>query len=303
MSEKYQEATSYTPDIAHACEIALVRLLRAFSMYRPHLRLVGGLTPRYLTPAAPPHVPAHVGTTDVDIVLNISVLVHGGHYNSLRKQLKNAGFSRHVNAVGKASAWQWECRVDGRTIVVEFLQHTDEAAGGKLAAVEGEQVSACLIPHVGIVEDWYSETTVMVELEDGVSQEIIRHADVISFIVLKSLAYDDRAERKDAADLLHVIMYWEKGLDNLVELFAERLQSGKHQAALNTALAALGRRFCSDGKTKGADKDGPGAYVNFHGMSGSGEQEMLERRNVSGMIEYLLTGIQEKSGNSYWAIP
>ncbi len=36
--------------------------------------LVGGLTPRYLVAARPPEVPAHAGTLDVDIVIDLQIL-------------------------------------------------------------------------------------------------------------------------------------------------------------------------------------------------------------------------------------
>jgi hypothetical protein len=65
-------AQAYTPQQTLDCERLLVTLLCRLGPYREHVRLVGGLCPRYLCPAAPPNVPEHVGTQDVDLVLTSS---------------------------------------------------------------------------------------------------------------------------------------------------------------------------------------------------------------------------------------
>jgi hypothetical protein len=76
VSNKPQTADGYDPEHTLACERALVTLLRGFGTLKETLRLVGALVPRYLTPESPPEVPAHAGTSDVDIVLNLQVLAN-----------------------------------------------------------------------------------------------------------------------------------------------------------------------------------------------------------------------------------
>lgn len=105
MNEKYQTFAEYDAARAHDCEIAFVLLLRSFGTLAPTLRLIGGLVPRYLTPARPPEVPEHAGTTDVDIVLNVAVLSEPGLYNKLRGQLKTNGFAPLELGPGKVSSW------------------------------------------------------------------------------------------------------------------------------------------------------------------------------------------------------
>ena len=74
MSEKFKTVDGYSANLTRDCETALVVLLQAFGSLKDTLRLVGGLVPRYLTPERSPEVPPHAGTTDVDVVLNVSVL-------------------------------------------------------------------------------------------------------------------------------------------------------------------------------------------------------------------------------------
>ena len=54
MSEKFKTAGGYSVNLTRDCETALVVLLQAFGSLKDTVRLVGGLMPRYLTPARPP---------------------------------------------------------------------------------------------------------------------------------------------------------------------------------------------------------------------------------------------------------
>jgi hypothetical protein len=64
----------YSDQYTLDCERVLVTLLRGLGPWKDSVYLVGGLTPRYLVPARPPAVPAHAGTMDVDIVIDLQIL-------------------------------------------------------------------------------------------------------------------------------------------------------------------------------------------------------------------------------------
>lgn len=297
MNTKHKTAAEYNTDHTKACEIALVALLRAFGSLKEDLRLVGGLVPRYLTPEQPPEVPAHTGTTDVDVVLNITVLAAKGTYDKLKRQLKDGGFLRYQPAADRPpSAWQWMYDAGGTSIVVEFLQHTDDPEqSARLVEIDGEHVSACQILYAGIAHDWFAETLITVELPDngGIVKEMIRYADAVAFIVLKALAFNSRHERKDASDLIHVMRYWGT-IDLLAETFAERLASGAHASAIDRALTALAENFCDEPDIPGFRKDGPSAVANFHGLQDADEETRFrEQRNVSGMVNYFLEQVSK----------
>lgn len=288
-------ATADGYDAAHtlACERALVTLLRGFGSLKHTLRLVGGLVPRYLTPERPPEVPAHAGTSDVDIVLNLRVLADDEAYKTMAKQLKDRGFERYVNEGGKPSSWRWQRQVsEHEYVLIEFLRDaSQELRGGKVAAVEGEGISALAINHVGIVHDWFAEKEINAELLDGggIATETVRFADVTAFIVLKALAFDDRAENKDAADLVHVMRY-AGSIEAVAQQFIERRSEGKHVEAIDSTLSVLRRRFCDADGVEGHLRDGPVACAQFiHGTDVDfDEQRILEQRNVSGLMTAFL---------------
>ncbi|WP_028103088.1 hypothetical protein [Pseudoduganella violaceinigra] len=299
---KHKTAAEYSTDHTKACEIALVALLRAFGSLKDDLRLVGGLVPRYLTPALPPEVPAHAGTTDVDVVLNITVLAAKGTYDKLKRQLKSGGFIRYQpNPEGPPSSWQWVYAAGGASIVVEFLQHTDDPEqSARLVEIDGEEVSACQILYAGIAHDWFAETSIIVDLphNGGTVKETIRYADAVAFIVLKALAFKTRHEPKDAADLIHVMRY-SGSVDALAASFVERLAGGMHAGAIDSALTALTEHFCDERDIPGFRKDGPSTVANFLGLQDADEDTRFrEQREVSAMVSYFLQQVAKLRVNS-----
>lgn len=295
---KPRTASGYDTDVALACERTLLTLLSAFGNLKDTLRLVGGLVPRYLTPESPPDVPMHVGTSDVDIVLNLEVLAVGNEYTSLADQLKARGFERWLED-GKAASWRWRRRVDKQIeVVVELLRDAGNDTPGRTVSVSGESVSALTIKHAGIVNDWYQEREVAAELLDGggMSVDMVRFADVPSFVILKAIALDQRQENKDAADLIHVIRY-SGSVKEVAALFVVRIRSRLHQEALRDGLAALARRFCDDDYGEGFEKVGAVAYARFFAIENDDER-ILAQRYASGLIQALLHEIQAQTEQS-----
>lgn len=301
MNTKHKTAAQYSTVHTTACEIAFVALLRAFGALKKDLRLVGGLVPRYLIPSQPPEIPEHAGTTDVDVVLNITVLAAKGTYDKLKRQLKDGGFVRYQpDPKGPVSSWQWVYDTGGIPIVVEFLQHTDDPGQSSfLMEIDGEDVSACQILYAGIAHDWFEEKEIVVELPNngGMVKEIIRYADAVAFIILKALAFSSRHERKDAADLIHVMRY-SGSIESLASKFVERLASGLHADAIEHALVVLMENFCDEPDIPGYRKDGPSAVANFHGLQEvDDETRIREQRNVSGMMDHFLKQVAKQREN------
>jgi len=293
---KPRTAAGYDQNVTLACERTLLTLLSAFGNLRETLRLVGGLVPRYLTPATPPDIPVHAGTSDVDVVLNLEILAAGNEYASLAQQLKARGFTRWIED-GQPASWRWRRRVnDNIEVVVELLRDAGNEEPGRTISVDGERVSALTIKHARIVHDWYQEKTVSAQLldGDGISVDTVRFADVPAFVILKALALDQRQERKDAADLIHVIRY-SGSVEEVAALFVQRIRSKQHPEALTDGLAALGRRFGDDEHGEGYEKVGAVAYARFHSENDEDEDELVSRqRFAAGLVQKLLTEIERQ---------
>lgn len=234
MAEKHKKAALYSEETTLACEVALGLLHEAFGSFKDSLRLIGGLVPRYLAPSEP----AHVGTTDVDIVLDVQVLLAGEDYSSLRDQLKNAGFQRLTREGKPPSSWQWQLNIKGVDVIVEFLVSSDNPEEKGLVPLDGEEISACRIPYAAMAKDWFVARKLWFERPDGtgISTETIRYADAPAFVALKALAMKYRHEEKDVADLVHILRHFDGAPASIAEVYATRLAAGEHEVPLRQAL-------------------------------------------------------------------
>jgi hypothetical protein len=285
----------YNDGYTQACERVLVTLLRGLGPWKKSVYLIGGLTPRYLIKARPPKVPAHAGTTDVDLVVDLQILTDTEAYQTLEENLKKLNFERAENARGQKQSWRWRTQTEnGATMIVEFLADDPERGGGKVQVLPTDgNVSALNIPHASIVMDLCEVVEVNAELLDGngIATEQVRHADLVSFTCLKALAFDDRAERKDAHDLVYCLEHAEGGLDAVAAQFRQQL-TGMHGDVVRQCLGILRTRFASTTGTEGHRKDGCVAVAKFeHGDSEEAEHRearALRQREVASLIEEFL---------------
>ncbi len=288
----------YTVD----CERVLVTLLRGLGPWKESVFLVGGLTPRYLVAARPPEVPAHAGTLDVDIVIDLQILADTAGYRSLEENLRAMKFERSTNERGQKLSWRWQTRTEsGALMVVELLANAPEIAGGRVEPLPtAGNISALNIPHSSIVFDMHQVAEIRAELLGGAGNavEAVRHANLVSFTCLKAFAFDQRSARKDAHDLIYCIEHADEGLDGATHMFREAL-AGRHGTVVRDCLSILRNRFAGDDEVDGYLKDGPIAVARFEQgddvETGQREARMLRQRDVSSVIEQLLAGIGRRS--------
>ena len=240
-------------------------------------------------------VPAHAGTLDVDIVVDLQILANTDGYHTLEHNLQRMGFKRATNDSGQKVSWRWQNRTErGEPVILELLADAPEIAGGKVQPLPTVgQISALNIPHASIVFDLHQRTEIQAELLDdaGVATEQIKHANLVSFTCLKAFAFDDRYVRKDAHDLIYCIEYAPDGPDGVAEMFRQAL-AGKHGAVIKDALAILRKRFAQDDRIEGYRKDGPVAVARFEiDEDADPDRRVLRQREASDVIEQLLARI------------
>ena len=285
----------YDDRVTENCERVLVTLLSRLGPWKESVFLIGGLAPRYLVPDRPPAVPAHAGTGDIDIVVELQMLADTDAYRTLEDNIKVLGFKRAENEHGEKQSWRWRADTGiGIPAILELLADDPKASGGKVQPlpVEGN-VSALNIPHASMVFDHHRTKEIRAELVggNGIAIETLRYADLVSFTCLKAFAFEHRRERKDAHDLVYCIEYGPGGIDAAAQEFRTAL-GGKHDDVIEEALAVLRTRFTDDDQTEGYLKDGPVAVSKFE----LGEREdaetrevrALRQRNVSELVGQML---------------
>lgn len=293
---KPQFLIDYSEDVTRDCERVLVTLFSGLGPWRNSVFLIGGLTPRYLVTARPPDVPAHAGTGDIDVVVDLAVLADVEAYRTLEENLKRMGFERAENEKGIKVNWRWKAKTEnGITVILEFLADDPKLNGGALQELPtGGNVSAVNIPNASLVFDLHDRMEVTADLlgQRGRTTESIPYANIVSFTCLKAFAFDHRREGKDAHDLVYCLENADGGLDGTIAKFREAM-AGKHRETVHAALALLRKRFCDPKPNEGYLREGPVAAGRFE-IDGDDEDpeirqlRALRQRAVNDLISRLL---------------
>jgi hypothetical protein len=180
-------------------------------------------------------------------------------------------------------------------VIVEFLAYDPEKAGGHVTELKtAGNVTAMNIPHADIVFDLNDQESVTAHLLDdgGEVTETIYHANRVSFTCLKSFAFEERGERKDAHDLVYCLEHGDGGVDGAVAEF-QAAAEGKHREVIVTALRQLRDPFWDDERIGGYRKDGPVAVALFEiGENPEwAEERALRQREVAELLGRFLQGL------------
>jgi hypothetical protein len=246
----------------------------------------------------------HIGTTDVDIVLDLEVLADVDAYQRLEENLRRMGFERGKNDEGHLQHHRWLKPIrEGVTIVLDLLCDVPREHGSRLVKLPAgaRGLSALRIPGAHLVFADYTEVSITAELldEKGIATEVVRVAGIAPFVMLKAIAYEERAEEKDAYDLVYTISNYDGGPEAVADVFADRAGSaGEDRLWFDRAVAALRSRFASDATTDGHRKDGPTSYARFLTDPAKADQDVLNRRNAAALIEVFLARLDKALGAS-----
>jgi hypothetical protein len=146
--------------------------------------LAGGLAPRYLVGQLPEGARAHVGTTDVDLVIGLALGDETPEtYRTLQNNLVKAQFKQ------REPSYQWARDVDGVPVLVEFLCETDEVEAGIIFRPKGESVGSRLgafnVRGAHLVREDFIERDIEGErLDDGGQSRVTVRVSQTSFPTL-----------------------------------------------------------------------------------------------------------------------
>lgn len=221
-------------------EQALVWLLDGLDGTDVELIVLGGLVPEILTRGREVELPAHLGTTDVDILL-VTHVDHGGELGAVERSLQRLDFTPEERG------WRWRGEVGGRKVKIEFLCDLDSLVDGELISPKGcEELRARNLQGTGYVAlDWHWE-----EIEStapsGESLAVrARFAGLEGYLLSKCAAVRNRAAEKDYYDLPYVLIHNRAGGPQQA---AERLLEGELSAAargMESTFREIGARYDS----------------------------------------------------------
>lgn len=290
--------TDYNPELTAACLQVLALLLSGVGDWKKSIVLIGGLVPELIVKRQPSAASGYTGTGDVDLVVDLAVMADPDCYSTFEEALEKLKF-KPLAEEGKAS-WKWEFAINARTkIQVELLMDDPELEGSRVKAFPPHgRLAACNIRHSSIVFDLYDTITVAVESPDegGVTEQEIRHANIVAFTVLKIFAFRNRREGKDAHDLVYCLQHSGQKIDAIAERFVEALAS-KHGAVIQQGLDDLAATFGDTETLEGFRRDGPTQAAQFEILGDSAEdrdRRVLLQRDFAGVVNALLSEIAKR---------
>jgi hypothetical protein len=265
------------------CERALVTLLGDIGPWSERIYLAGGLAPRYIVGSLPEGARPHVGTTDVDLVIGLALGDESPEaYRTLENNLKKAGFKAE-------SSFRWIKDVQGVNVIVEFLCETDQVEPGRIYKPKeegtGSGLGAFNVRGAQLVtRDWLVRTIEAERLDGGgLSRVDVRVANILSYTVLKILAFQDRHENKDAYDLIYCLLNFGDGPHDAGRVAAESAILDEEQ--VSESLRLLAERFES------VEHDGPHAYGAFLSESGDEDEAARLRQEAVAVVRDFLRGL------------
>lgn len=261
--DKPRHRSGYSPEETEQVEAACLTVAVTLGALMDRLCIVGGLAPsllidRQLGPE-PETGAGHPGTNDLDVGLAI-VLLDDRQYTEIGKRLRREGFGPDRNEQGNPTPQRW--KLEDLDVTIDFLLPPIPGAerGGSIQPLEGD-FAALIAPGLQLASDERQEIDVAGHTLKG--EKVERTVPVCgpaTFIVLKALAFGDRAEPKDAFDLIYVLRRWPGGVSDIVERLEQH--SKRNKAVVEDALRRLARDF-ADPETLG-----PRRVAEFEGAAG-----------------------------------
>lgn len=181
-------------------ETALVRIVDAYGAV-PEFVLLGGLVPDLLCRRSST---LHVGTTDVDVQVNLEIA--GGSVNATRLEaaLRSAGFVPDLERV-----WRWRDRsAPGLVVKAEFLADLDDVPNQTTVTFDGcDHLGAVNLRGTGFAtRDWQLHPLVAPGPAGDIHVEL-RVAGLAGYLLAKTHAAHRRRAVKDWYDLAYVLIH------------------------------------------------------------------------------------------------
>ena len=213
--EDLRSSLDYSEGQKAAAHRVLVELVNLFYEYRDDIRIDGGWVPDLMFPGE-----GHVGSVDVDLLINHIKLKDSG-YLTMAKILLQNGYKEHPE---KYFSFVKQVRIDGITydVDVDILAGMYGGTQKKKRSQHVQGIKA-LKATGGDFAFKFDPQTVRIEAEriDGALDVArINVIAVVPYFVMKASAMG-RGKAKDAYDLYFLIKHYQTGVDGLAKLFED----------------------------------------------------------------------------------
>lgn len=273
MNEKPRHRSGYTSEETELVRSACLTVAVTLGAYLGDVVIVGGLVPSLLIDsqrADPTEADDdHPGTNDLDLGLSLAVL-DDQRYTEISARLRAEGFEPDKNSAGNPTVQRWRLG----ELKVDFLMPPAPGQDPTRRVQNLEPDFGALVTR-GLELAFNERVQVAIAGRTLSGEEATREVPVCgpgAFIVLKTFAFADRSEPKDAFDLTYVIRGTPGGAAEVAAKLKEH--AATHQEIVDEAVGLLGRDFETPahlGPRRAADfayldgEDLDGAAADAHG--------------------------------------
>jgi len=211
----------------------------------PEFVLLGGLVPDLLCSRASR---PHVGTTDIDVQIDMEI--QGGSCNAWRLEdaLQKAGFN-----ADSARVWRWrDVRAPAMVIKIEFLADLDDVPNQEVVRFnECDSLGALNLRGTGFASQDWELRTITADLEGEPSKVQLRVATLAAYLLAKIHAAKGRGLTKDWYDIAYVLLHNDEGGPRVAAQRARDRFGDALVGSTTTALQELSANF-ADASAQGS---------------------------------------------------
>lgn len=245
------DINDYGEEQVQRCLSVLIELMTILEEYRDYIIVVGGWVPRLLCPGAPE---VHVGTTDVDLVVDFARFPDADTF-TIGEILEKNGYEQACGPDERAIPSRYlRMLEDGQEIAIDFLAGEYHGTGKSHRHQRTQDILPRKARGGDIVFSGYVEITLRGKMPNGEGNEIsMRVSSMASFLVMKGMALWDRSDEKDSYDTVYSIKNYPGSPDALVEEVRQFIESG----LVKEGLGKIRAKFID------LSGEGPVAYADF----------------------------------------
>ncbi len=271
--EDLKSYVDYSEGQKQAAHRVLIELVNLFSEYKDDIRVVGGWVPDLMFPGE-----GHVGSVDVDMLINHLTLKDAGYQTMAKILLKN-GYQKHPE---KYFSFVKTIEIDGVGYDVDVDILAGMYGGTKSKWSQHVQGIKALKATGGNFAFDFKPQKVQVEAprpDGAIDVANINVIAVVPYLVMKTAAMG-RGKAKDAYDIYFLIKHYHGGIRGLAKEFEECADMN----IVQEMLEKLSGKFAS------SQHAGPVDVSDFEEILDEEENEML-RRDAYEQVQALITEI------------
>lgn len=269
--DKLHNSHDYSEGQKEAAHRILVELVNLFEVYKDDIRIVGGWVPDLMFPDE-----GHIGSVDVDVLINHMMLEDAG-YQSMAKILLKNGYMEHAE---KYFSFVKDVIVDDITYAVD-VDVLAGMYGGTQIKKRSQHVQGikALKATGGNFAFDFKPQEILLEAKRPDGAMDVAHINVVAvvpYLVMKTAAMG-RGKAKDAYDIYFLLKHYAGG----VKLLSKEFDECRNLPIISEMKLKLSEKFASENHA------GPVDVSDFLSLEDQEEIEMT-RRDVYEQLKLLL---------------